>query len=140
MNYKIIKRSDEKDEKLKKDSDIFFLNFSDRNYDLPLHGCDNFTGNLQIGDIIGIKLECELKYKMKFPDIIRNDKKNEYQELCLDKKSIEEHLFKIIKINDGDIFVQFHFIDNDKIILRKNYNPSICIDIPLDYLKDYAII
>jgi hypothetical protein len=121
-DYTIIKRCDTEDRR-------YDIDFPDRDYDLPLCGCDNYEDDLEVGDMVSIILETVDIYPFDYSPVCHHyhDIKFETKDngVVWPKKTgsaqrVEEHFFKIIGYNEEEdnFIVERKYIDNDKIIVK----------------------
>lgn len=131
MNYTLVKRIDDRPNIGEND-----IGSHDRNYNLPMIGFHDYEkSTLLVNDVIGIQLKNVLKSQCKaiplclelFPKIIC-----EPMSIECDYNIIEEHLFKIIKIDDVQYEISPILIDDYKIISKQvkcEFNSEVKVSI-----------
>ena len=122
----------------------YCITLPDRQYHRPLCGCDNFTGELEVGNVIGIKLQYETTTSCTPNKYIIKKKEQSnftFPELLSDDVYIEEHLFTIIKIRNNKFYLKPYYIDTDKVLLHQfDSNVNTTIQIPKKMLQmEYLI-
>jgi len=120
------------------------IDFSDRNYNVPLCGCSNYTDSIAVGDIIGVKLSANQKVRAKFSTTSRllpGEKISMVSEQFGSFRPVEEHLFVVTKIHKPSKFeVAPYFLQGDKVI-AKRIDERFCSewDIPISEIEKYTL-
>lgn len=123
------------------------FDFQNRNYNVPLVGCDNYILPICVNDVISVKFKDNsntvesFKYMINLLSrfkLLNDDDDFKFLKRSGNYRREEEHLFKVVKVKGAKIDVKPVFIDNDKIIvkeIRESFNKDI--DIPSKKLFDY---
>ena len=117
--YTIIRR-----EHTKKCGDRGYLGFEHKNMGVPLVGCNEYSGDIDIGDVVGVKLKSSVRTKVEFvPDLDELETNSvgiHYDTHFGSYEQIEEHLFIVTKKIKKTLFaVQPIFLDTDKVIVKE---------------------
>jgi hypothetical protein len=98
----------------------FDIGFFNRNRNVPLVGCNDYTEKIQVGDVIGIKLKDSLRRKVQFMPCGDVPDGSTIDIFFGSYEQIEEHLFIITKKIKESLFeVKPYYIDGDKIIVKE---------------------
>ena len=117
MAYKIEKRSSTAP------SSDSAIDFNERVYTLPLCGCSNFTDEVSVGDIIGVKLSANVRVRIRFSTssiFLPEEKMYLLPEQFGSYRPVEEHLFRVTKINKPSKYeVVPYYLDGNKVIVKE---------------------
>jgi hypothetical protein len=134
--YKIIRRI--------QDHKYDICDFVNRQYDKPLAGCGNYIEDINVGDIIGVKFQDCIKRYIEFdPEAfcLSDYPKSIYKKRIGSYVHVEEHLYKIVKINKTKTKFNIEpvFIDKNKIIVKDVSESFVVYDsFDLNDLRKYT--